>query len=303
MAALMSFRRVRLVLWTALSIAMCVMALRPPAAAANGQSAPRAPGADVAYWCPMHPDQRSTLPGVCPVCGMRMVRMPPARFATYPVDLRATPTLNGVRLRLAVRDPVTRLLVRRFVVVHERPLHLFVVGDGLSFFAHEHPSPQPDGVFMIDLALPRAGPYMAIAEFLPEGGTAQMFQQAFTTGAPFDRAPPPAIDVAPRTVDGLQMTIDASKLHSGGVSALSARIQDAASGADATDLEPYLGASAHLLMVAADLTEAIHGHPEEDRRPALAFAPLVPAPGRYKLWLQVQRHGHVTTFPFVVDVP
>src|SRR4051812_4848725 len=109
----------RLVLWTALTIAACTVAVMPPAATAIGQSAARASAGDVAYWCPMHPDQRSTLPGICPVCGMRMVRMPPARFATYPVDLRATPTLNGVRLRLAVRDPLTRLLVRKFTVVHE----------------------------------------------------------------------------------------------------------------------------------------------------------------------------------------
>ena len=64
-------------------------------------------------------------------------------------------------------------------------MHLFVVGDGLEYFAHEHPVPQPDGVFMLDVRLPQAGPYMAIAEFLPDGGTPQTFQQAFTTGEAF----------------------------------------------------------------------------------------------------------------------
>jgi hypothetical protein len=177
------------------------------------------------------------------------------------------------------------------------------VGDGLSYFAHEHPVQQPDGVFMIDLALPRAGPYMAIAEFLPEGGTAQTFQQAFTTGAAFDRAGPPAIQTGPQTADGLRVRMDASKLRSGAVSTLSFHVEDAASGAEVTDLEPYLGASAHLLIVAADLTEAIHGHPEDERRPTLTFAPIVPTPGRYKLWLQVQRRGRVSSFAFVTDVP
>jgi len=71
-----------------------------------------------------------------------------------------------------------------------------------------------------------------------------------------------------------------------------------------TDLAPYLGASAHLLIVPVDLTEAIHGHPTADEKgPVLAFAPLIPRNGRYKLWLQIQRRGIVSTAPFVIDVP
>jgi hypothetical protein len=286
----------------AIGLALWMAGEAPEPAAQTPATAAQSPDA-VSYWCPMHPDQRSPTRAICPVCGMPMVRMPPARFATYPVDLRATPTLAGARLRIAVRDPATRALVRRFAIVHERPLHLFVVGDGLAFFAHEHPVQQPDGVFMIDLALPRPGPYMAIAEFLPEGGTAQTFQQAFTTGAPFDRAAAPAVDTAPQVVDGMRVEVDASKLRNGEASTLTFRVADASTGAEVTDLEPYLGAPAHLLMVAADLTEAIHGHPEGGGQPALSFSPIVPRAGRYKLWLQVQRRGHVSTIPFVLDVP
>lgn len=263
---------------------------------------PAASGVEERFWCPMHPDQRSDRPGLCPICAMTLVRIPPAVFATYPVEMRATPTVSGVRLRLAVHEPATRQLVRRFAIVHERPLHLFVVGDGLAFFAHEHPVQQPDGVFMIDLALPRPGTYMAIAEFEPEGGTAQMFQQAFTTGGSFDVPAPPEVDAAPKTSHGMRVTVDASKLKSGEASTLAFRIEDAASGSAVTDLEPYLGAAAHLLIVPADLTEAIHGHPDDDRRPGLTFRPIIPRPGRYKLWLQFQRSGVLTTVPFVLEV-
>src|SRR5215207_11568818 len=77
------------------------------------------------FWCPMHPDQRSDSRGACSVCGMRLVPMPPPTFATYPVDLRATPTLAGARLRLSVQHPVSGAIVRKFSIVHERPMHLF----------------------------------------------------------------------------------------------------------------------------------------------------------------------------------
>ena len=95
------------------------------------------------FWCTMHPDERSETRGKCSVCGMALVPMPPASFATNPVDLRVTPTLSGARLRIAVKQPGRDRLVRKFSIVHERPMHLFVVGDGLEFFAHEHPVQQP----------------------------------------------------------------------------------------------------------------------------------------------------------------
>lgn len=289
-----------------------LLAVHPEVASARSPAGDAVPGparaareaGEPQFWCPMHPDQRADVPGKCSLCGMALVRMPPASFATNPVDLRATPTLAGARLRIAVKQPAGSALVRRFSVVHERPMHLFVVGEGLEFFAHEHPVQQPDGVFMLDLALPRPGPYMAIAEFLPEGGTPQTFQQAFTTAAAFGRAARPAMDTGPKTVDGMRVSLDASKLKAGDTQALTIRIDDAATGAAVTDLEPYLGASAHLLVVPADLTEAIHGHPTEDvHGPSVSFTPLIPRPGVYKAWIQFQRAGHVSTASFVIDVP
>ena len=263
------------------------------------------------FVCPMHPDQQADVPGVCGICGMRMVKMSPARFDTYPVDLLVTPTTGGARLRLAVRDPHVRRayggpaapIVRRFAIVHERPMHLFVVGAGLEFFAHEHPAQQPDGVFMIDVALPRPGPYMAIAEFLPEGGTPQTFQQMFTTGEAFHAAAPPAIDTSPKTMDGLRVSVDASQVQAGATRPLVVRIEDAATGAPVTDLQPYLGAAAHLLIVPADLTDAVHGHPDEQFVEAgITFTPLLPRAGRYKMWVQFQRAGTVETAAFVIEV-
>jgi hypothetical protein len=252
----------------------------------------------------MHPGERSDIRGICSICGMKLVPMPPVRFGSYPVDMRATPTVSGVRLRLAVTNPSTRTIVRKFEVVHERPMHLFVVGDGLDFFVHEHPVQQRDGVFMLDVPLPRPGPYMAIAEFLPAGGTPQTFQQAFTTGEPFDRRPAPAADTAPKIVEGMRVSIDASALRSGEAGKVTFRIEDAESAAPVTDLEPYLGASAHLLIVPIDLTEAIHGHPTDNvHGPVLSFAPLVPRAGRYKTWIQFQRGGRVLTAAFVTEVP
>jgi hypothetical protein len=85
---------------------------------------------------------------------------------------------------------------------------------------------------------------------------------------------------------------------------LTFRLADAQSGNPISDLEPFLGAPGHMLVVNADLTEADHVHPEEPatRGPVVTFQPLMPAAGTYKLWFQFQRHGTVTTVPFVIAV-
>jgi hypothetical protein len=71
-----------------------------------------------------------------------------------------------------------------------------------------------------------------------------------------------------------------------------------------TGLEPYLGATGHLLIVDNRLSTAVHGHPEGTRTtgPLVMFGPVFPAPGLYKMWVQFQRHGQIITAPFVVRV-
>jgi len=222
--------------------------------------------------------------------------------AGYLVDVRATPTIAGARLRVAVKEAARNATVRRFALLHDQPMHLFVVGEGLEFFVHEHPAAQPDGVFMADLALPRPGPYMAIVEFQPDGGPPQMLHHAFTTGAAFPRAVRPPLDPAPKIVDGMRVSLDASTVKAGAWTPLSVQIQDLASGAPVADLEPFDGAVAHLVAVSADMTEAVHEHaPAATRGSNVVFRVLLPRAGLFKVWIQFQRGGKITTAGFVIE--
>jgi hypothetical protein len=229
--------------------------------------------------------------------------LPPVVYEGYAVDVRATATLTGARLRIAVKPPGGAPLVRRFALVHEHPMHLFVAGEGLEFFAHEHPVQQPDGVFMVDLTLPRPGPYMAIVEFQPAGGPPQMLHQAFTTGAAFGRVVRPPLDTAAKVADGMRISLDAATVKAGDAQPMTLRIDDAQTGAPVADLEPYLGAGAHLIAMSPDLTEAVHEHPQpHGRGPEITFRPLFTRAGPFKAWIQFQRGGRVTTTSFVIDV-
>jgi heavy metal-binding protein len=264
-----------------------------------------------AFWCPMHPDIRSSTAGRCPLCRMELVRIPPPRLGEYWMDVAVTPGPAGrgaSKLRLTLVDPVTRRPVSSFATIHERLVHLFIIGRQLDYFRHVHPVQLADGTFELRENIP-PGEFMVIADFLPMNGRAQMLQRAIVSpgyhGSLFPSMPNLRPDAAWEKVDGgVRVRLEADGLKAGKEGTLKFTLTDAVTKASVTDLEPFLGAPGHMLLVNADLSDANHVHPEEPatRGPVITFQPMMPAPGLYKLWLQFQRHGIVTTVPFVVSV-
>src|SRR5262249_4447407 len=132
-------------------------------------------------------------------------------------------------------------------------------------------------------------------------------------GALFAEPPAPKPDLVPgagarsasgeKVVDGMRIALEAAGLMAGRKAALHFRLTDMA-GAPITDLEPFLGAPAHVLVVRNDLQESVHAHPEERATagPVVTVDPLLPSSGVYKLWAQFQRQGKVTTVSFVFEV-
>ena len=136
-----------------------------------------------------------------------------------------------------------------------------------------------------------------------------MVQRAIVTpgykGPLFPAVPDLSTDTATeRVVHGVRVQLDARNLKAGREAVLRFTLSDAASGASVTDLEPFLGAPGHMLIVTADLTDADHVHPDEFTAsgPLITFQPLLPTGGFYKLWLQFQRRDVVVTVPFVISV-
>jgi hypothetical protein len=70
------------------------------------------------------------------------------------------------------------------------------------------------------------------------------------------------------------------------------------------DLQQYLGAWGHLVVVSADRTVAFHSHPVDAIStaggPTVVFQLLFPTAGTYRMWAQFQRHNQVLTVPFTI---
>ena len=155
----------------------------------------------------------------------------------------------------------------------------------------------------MDLGLP-PGEFMVVADFAPAGGPPQTLQRAVMTpgaDASASHRVPVLLETARRLqASGVIVTV-AGELTAGKTNTLVFSFVDAAGGAP-HDLEPYLGAPAHLLAASADLADVQHAHPEDAEGPIrqVAFDVTPARAGPYKLWLQFQRRGTVVTLPFVL---
>jgi hypothetical protein len=278
------------------------------------------PGASVGtFYCPMHPDITAKTEASCSRCGMKLVPGDPLDAREYLLDMKITPQAvrpgQPARLSFTVRHPDTRATVFTYATVHERQFHLFVVSHDLDYYDHVHPEMQADGSWTIDVTLPKAGYYKLIADFLPLGGTPQVVPRLLVTGDAGDlvaaRANLPSDDGLRKTAGSMDvaLSLPADGLVAGRDETLHYHVVDAKTGQPVTDLEPYLAAFGHTLVVSEDTLEYIHAHPVEQLPekiddaaggPDLTFKALLPKPGRYRLWTQLKRDNVVTTARFTV---
>lgn len=305
----------------ALQIALA-LALAIAGVTAHPERAAGAPGQTVqlpTHVCPMHPEVRSVGPGKCRQCGMVLVPIDPLDVRDYSVDVETAPAPIAAgrpfTLRLVVRDPDTKEIVRDFATVHEKRFHLFVLSQDLEHYDHVHPEQQADGSWTLNVTVPRDGFYKLYADFLPDGGTPQVIPRPLVTaGFAGDLATSGARLVPDRqltkTFGGMnvELILPRGGLAAGRDEKFTYSLTDAATGAPITEVEPYLGAWGHSLVMSEDTEHFVHAHPlealpekvERGGGPDLTFKALLPKPGNYRVWTQIKRRGEVSTVTFTV---
>jgi hypothetical protein len=262
----------------------------------------------------MHADVITNDPGKCPKCAMTLVKTRRPEVADFDVSLRTSPTLikAGQTFRLAfnIRHPKSGATVKDFHIVHEMPFHLFIVSQDLKYFAHMHPRQQGDGSFDIETSVPKPGAYFVYSDVFPVGGVPQVaFGNLLTAGYRDDLfSARPVIKPDKVLTRELKSTRFALSLEprepvAGKKLTLTYQITDSKTGEPVRDLEPYLGAWGHTLILSEDARDYVHSHPTQSMRNSeVSFEAFVPRSGRYRLWSQFQRHGKVITVPFTIEV-
>jgi hypothetical protein len=290
-----------------------------------------------AFVCPMHPDYTGEIPGTCPRCGMALVKATPFDVRNYRVDLQTVPPAvragQPAQWSFYVFRPDSDEPVTRFETVHEQQYHLFVISQDMEHFAHIHPAQQVNGSWAVDVTLPRAGYYKVLSDFMPSGGAAQLIAHpVVTAGYGGDLASSRARLVPDtqfrKTVGDITATVsfDPPTFVAGLYGHLKFMLTDTRTGLPVTDLQTYLGAFGHTLIMSEDMLDAVHTHSldilnagDEDSEPVFLIPPgadlealrggpevifdgLMPKPGRYRAWTQFRRGDTLHTFTTTFEV-
>jgi hypothetical protein len=262
------------------------------------------------------------------------------------IDFSSTPSAlpvgKAATWTLKVADAQSGAPVKDFTVVHDKLMHLIVVKKDLTWFNHIHPEHKGNGTFTVTTTLPTPGAYKLYADYTPKGKTQEVPSHEFSAGGVTMAATP---QLVPDKMQGAWMTkkvvahAEGEPGKQGGAtyevalmpmpmpivagqdSMLHFQVRDA-NGNPVKDLQPYLGAMGHCVILSSDTESYLHSHPVEGGAehdmskmgemkhaappksggPDVMFHTNFPTSGLYKAWGQFKHKGQIITAAFVVDV-
>ncbi|HEY8743258.1 MAG TPA: ATPase P, partial [Chloroflexota bacterium] len=235
--------------------------------------------------------------------------------------LQAPPTiLPGVPVQLVytLRHAGGSAPFKDIIISHEEPMHLIVVSRDLQQFQHIHPQPtNRPGQYAVTLTFPVAGTYYLYNQFARHSGADVLLANVLMVGAPSGPAQL-AVDRAPKVSGNVRVALEGvDTLQSGQTQTLTFRLEDAQTGEPLANLQPYLGAAAHIAILSQDAQIFVHTHGQQAATmagqqtvnsgggygPEISFVNRFPQPGLYKIWGQFATNsGRVVTADFVVAV-
>jgi hypothetical protein len=199
---------------------------------------------------------------------------------------------------------------------HTRKMHLLIVDESLEDYQHVHPDPGAQrGEWQFVFTPHRTGGYRVFADFTPAATSRGLYASvdlAVAGGAESAAVTPPAgppdAGIARQTVerDGYRFTLTPSTaaIHAGQTAELALAISRTDGGVVA--LEPVMDALAHLVAFDDARSGFAHLHPAESdldgamgpRQPVLRFQLMIPQPGNYVVWAQMNLEGREWFVPF-----
>lgn len=254
--------------------------------------------------------------------GMSMKTVDP-EAAGVSVELTSEPAVplpgQPTTLRYRVTDAESGQVLTDLPIDHERPMHLITISKDLTQFQHIHPEVGSDGAYSVTTEFTDPGTYVLYDEFVRDGQRV-LDRRELPVGEASDTKVFLVPDLEPKTDDSVTVALSApGTIRAGEEASFTFTLTQGER--SVTDLEPYLGAAAHVAIVSEDTEDFAHVHGEAgeadeghgdmgsmDDSPPSAFGPQVgfrhtfPHPGRYKIWGQFSREGRVITVPYVVEV-
>ena len=203
-------------------------------------------------------------------------------------------------------------------------VHLIIVRDDLAYIIHQHPPVGPNGLLRQTVTFPAPGPYKVLVDVYPNipGGQAnfQLFRTINVTGN-YKPRPLPAYQ-SNLTVDGYHFDMQSHPtLHA--IQAQFLNVEVRGPHGEKPTFVPWFGALAHAIFFRQGSLDYFHTHICAPNAPNCGVLPgvassrisgtssapgkltigvLLPAPGTWRLFLQMKLGGRIVTAPYTLEV-
>lgn len=207
-------------------------------------------------------------------------------------------------------------ILKDFDVVHEKVMHFIVVRKDLQYFQHLHPSfNSSTGEFKVPVTFAADGDYRAFADFTPSMSQVgpdgaklpvTVFQD-FKVGNLANYKPFPIGGTErTKTYGNYEITLIPSSGSLVSQNNQNFDFEIKKKGTLVTNLEAYLGALGHTVVLREGDLQFVHAHAiqksTDPQTGKVRFAITFPEAGNYKLFSQFQHEGEILTSDFVVNV-
>lgn len=247
-------------------------------------------------------------------------------------DLEVTSNTEGIKPKqpvnfsFKVKNDKGEIL-KNYEVAHEKIMHFIVVRKDLQEFQHIHPEfNQSTGEFSVQVTFPTDGSYRVFPDFTP--GDENPSKLTVTLSKDINvgdlnkyTAQSATVDTTPtKTVDGYSIAYKLNPAQPKAQSDFNFTLSVTQNGKPVTDLQTYLGALGHSVILREGILDFIHAHAGEasstgammdhgnmmqntsTKGPDINFSTSFPEPGIYKLFTQFQHQGKVVTTDYIINV-
>nr|WP_295871695.1 hypothetical protein [uncultured Chitinophaga sp.] len=188
-------------------------------------------------------------------------------------------------------------------IQHEAAFHLIIVNSQLTSFEHLHPQRDADGNYIIDVTFNHAGQYLVYADYQAEGYAPQTDRLTLQVAGQEQPGAGEAGEKLSTVTDGLQLTIAAAApFVAGAESHIPVTITKDGKALHAADINPYLGAVAHIILIGREDKDFLHIHPMSDSQFPIIGHTVFPKADIYRMWIQFKTEGVLHTASFTIQV-
>lgn len=188
-------------------------------------------------------------------------------------------------------------------VVHEMKIHLLIVNEELTWFDHIHPEEQPDGSYTVTETFPSAGKYLLFTDYRPEGGNTSVNKQIVEVkGIEIPQNTEMKTKLISR-INGYTVTLlNGNDFKTNRWQGLQFSVEKDGKHLEEKDMQNYLGAAAHIVMISKTENDFLHIHPVSDSRFPIYAETHIEKTGLYRMWVQFRLNDMVHTADFTVTV-